>query len=66
MAKRASKQGGPKVGYFIQSRGPGGVVEFEEVYVYGPTRRSDEGIVGHKAICWYSGPGKCQMGTVAR
>jgi len=37
----------PKIGYFIQSRGPGDSVEFEEVYVYGPTRRSDEGIVGH-------------------
>jgi hypothetical protein len=39
MTKRASKQGGPKIGYFIQSRGPGDRVEFEEVYVYGPTRR---------------------------
>lgn len=47
MAKRAGKQSEPKVGYFIQSRGPGDRVEFEEVYVYGPTRRSDEGIVGH-------------------
>lgn len=47
MAKRVSKNGEPKVGYFIQSRGPGGIVEFEEVYVYGPTRRHDEGIVGH-------------------
>jgi len=47
MAKSASKQTKPKIGYFIQSRGPGGMVEFEEVYVYGPTHRSDEGIVGH-------------------
>src|SRR4029077_7538126 len=45
MARITSKQ--PKIGYFIQSRGPGDRVEFEEVYVYGPTRRSDEGIVGH-------------------
>jgi len=36
----------PKIGYFIRSTGPRGV-EFDEVYVYGPTSRSDEGIVGH-------------------
>lgn len=47
MAKRAREPRGPKVGYFIQSRGPGDRIEFEEVYVYGPTRRRDEGIVGH-------------------
>jgi hypothetical protein len=47
MTKQARKQSGPKVGYFIQSRGPGDRIAFEKVYVYGPTRRSDEGIVGH-------------------
>jgi len=36
----------PRIGYFIRSQGPGGV-EFDEVYVYGPTSRSDEGMVGH-------------------
>jgi len=47
MAKSARNQPNqPKIGYLIQSRGPGDKVEFEEVYVYGPTRRSDEGIVG--------------------
>jgi hypothetical protein len=34
MARIASKH--PKIGYFIQSHGPGDRVEFEEVYVYGP------------------------------
>ena len=45
MMKRASLQ--PKVGYFIFSRSPGDSVKFEEVFVYGPTYRSNEGAVGH-------------------
>lgn len=32
---------------WIRSVGPGDSRELEEVYVYGPTTRRDEGIVGH-------------------
>jgi hypothetical protein len=46
MTKRAEHRP-PKIGYFIQSRGPGNLIAFEKVYVYGPTRRDDEGIVGY-------------------
>jgi hypothetical protein len=36
----------PKIMYFVQSRGAGGKVVVP-VYVYGPTRRADEGIPGY-------------------
>lgn len=36
---------------FIQSIGPGESKEVMQVYVYGPTNRSDEGIVGHDMRC---------------
>lgn len=41
----------PKIMNFIQSWGPGGTKEVEQVYVYGTTKRRDEGIIGHDVCC---------------
>lgn len=40
----------PKIMNFVQSIGPDGK-EVEQVYVYGPTTRSDEGEVGRDMRC---------------
>lgn len=44
--KKSASASSSKIMYFVQSRGVGGKVTVP-VYVYGPTRRSDEGIPGY-------------------
>jgi uncharacterized protein DUF6496 len=43
----ASKKKAPYIAYWVRSRGPGNVRDSVPVYVYGPTTRADEGIVGY-------------------